>query len=189
MESHNTFLELDDGKNVLSRGRAIDVPIITTGYTLKTNLIVKNLLHGVDVVLGMTWLQEADPLIHWSTKIVYIPDSISSFQKIMGHWLDKQVKTGTVKVLSTNEQLESLKQPSHIASLEILKSPAFWAVRSTTTQNSWRSSHAQGDTVTVKVFEMHYPSFGILKVQKLSNNATLLKRSTDGAAGYNLCAS
>ena len=40
-----------------------------------------------------------------------------------------------------------------------------------------------------KFFEMTHPSFGILKVQKLSNNAALRKRSTDGAAGYDLCAS
>ena len=92
----------------------------------------------------------ADPLIRWSTGHVYIPDSISSFQRIMGQWLDKQVKVGTVKVLSTNEQLESLKQPSETASIEILKSPTFWAVRSTETQNSWRSSRAQGDALTAK---------------------------------------
>ena len=39
----------------------------------------------------------------------------------MGQWLDKQVKVGTVKVLSTNEELESLRTPSDIASLEILE--------------------------------------------------------------------
>ena len=86
-------------------------------------------------------------------------------------------------------QLESLKQPSETASIEVLKSPAFWALRSTDAQNSWRSSRAQGDAVTAKIFEMTHPSFGILKVQKLSNNAALPKRSTDGAAGYDLCAS
>ena len=189
VESHNTFLELGDGKKVLSRGRAVDVPVVTSGYTMRTNLTVSNLLHGVDVVLGMTWLKVADPLIRWSTGQVYIPDSISSFQRIMGQWLDKQVKVGTVKVLSTNEELESLKQPSNIASLEILKSPKFWAVKTTETQNSWRSSHAQGDALAAKLFGMTHPSFGILKVQKLSNNAALPKRSTDGAAGYDLCAS
>ena len=89
VESHHTFLELGDGKKVLSRGRAIDVPVVTSGYTVKMNLTVSRLLHGVDVVLGMTWLQEVDPLIRWTTGIVYIPDSISSFQKIMGQWLDK----------------------------------------------------------------------------------------------------
>ena len=105
VESHNTFLELGDGKKVLSRGRAVDVPVVTSGYEMKTNLTVSNLLHGVDVVLGMTWLKVADPLIRWSTGQMYIPDSISSFQRIMGQWLDKQVKVGTVRVLSTNESV------------------------------------------------------------------------------------
>ena len=36
---------------------------------------------------------------------------------------------------------------------------------------------------------MTHPSFGVLKVQKLSNNAAPLKRSTDGVAGYDLCSS
>ena len=54
VEPHNTFLELGDGKKVLSQGRAIGVPVVTSGYTMKTNLTVSNLLHGVDLVLGMT---------------------------------------------------------------------------------------------------------------------------------------
>ena len=189
VESHNTFLELGDGKKVLSRGRAVHVPVITSGYTMRTNLTVSNLLHGVDIVLEMTWLKVADPLIRWSTGQVYIPNSISSFQRITGQWLNKQVKVGTVKVLSTNEELESLKQPSNIASLEILKATNFWVVKTTETQNSWRSSRAQGDALTTKFFELIHPSFGMLKVQKLSNNAALPKRSSDGAALYDLCAS
>ena len=109
VESHNTFLELGDGKKVLSQGRADDIPVVTSSSTMKTNLTVSNLLHGVGVVLGMTRLKEVDPLIRWSTGTIFIPDSVSSFQSIMGQWLDKHVKTGTVKVLSTNEELESLK--------------------------------------------------------------------------------
>ena len=119
---------------------------------------------------------------------MYIPDSISSYQRIMGQWLGKQVKVGTVKVLSKNDELESLRSPSNIASLEVLKSPKFWAMQ-TTTQNSWRSSHGAGDAVgTAKFFEMIHPSFGMLKVQKLSNNVALPKRSTAGATGYDLSA-
>ena len=79
VESHNTFLELGDGKKVLSRGRGVNVPVVMSGYTMKTNLIVSNLLHGVDVVLGMTWLKEMDPLIRWRTRTVFIPDFITSF--------------------------------------------------------------------------------------------------------------
>ena len=40
-----------------------------------------------------------------------------------------------------------------------------------------------------KFFELTHPGFGVLKVQKLNNNAALPKRSTAGAAGYDLCAS
>ena len=131
----------------------------------------------------------ADPLIRWSTGHVLIPNSISFFQRLMGQWLDKQVKVETAKVLSTNEQLESLKQPSNTASIEVLKSPAFWVVRSAETQNSWRSSRPQEEALTANNFEMTHPSFNMLKVQKLSNNVALPKRSTGGAAGYNLCTS
>ena len=136
VESHHTFLELGDGKKVLSRGRAVNVSVVTSGFEMKTNLTVTNLLHGVDLVFGMAWLKVADPLIRWSTGQMHIPDSKASFQRIMGHWLDKQVKVGTVRVLSANEELESLKQPSNIASLEILKSPTFLSVKKSETQNS-----------------------------------------------------
>ena len=54
VESHNTFLELGDGKKVLPWGRVVNVPIIMSGYPMKTDLIVSNLLHGVDIVLDMT---------------------------------------------------------------------------------------------------------------------------------------
>ena len=82
VESHNTFVELADGKKVLSRGRIVDVPVVTGGYTVKMDLTVSKLLHGADVVLGMTWLQVADPLIRWSTGDVYIPDSVSSLNEL-----------------------------------------------------------------------------------------------------------
>ena len=157
---------------------------------MKTDLTVCSLLHGVDLVLGMTWLKVADPLIRWSTGQMFIPWTLfQSFQRIMGQWLDKQVKIGTVRVLSTHEDFESLKQPSNAASIEVLKNPKFWAITQEI-QNSWRSSHAQGGAVAVpKFFELTHPNFGILKVQKLNNNAALPKRSTGGAVGYDLCAS
>ena len=87
-------------------------------------------------MLGMTWLVEADSLIRWSIGTVYSPDFVSSFQRILGEWIDKQVKLGTVKVVSKNEELESLRKPSNTASLRILISPTFWIVRNTEIQNS-----------------------------------------------------
>ena len=152
VESHNTFLELGDGMRVLSKGLSVDVPIVTTGYSQKTELTVCSLLHDVDLVLGMTWLVEAEPLIRWSTDTVYMPDCISSLQRIMGDSLDKQVKVGTVKALSINEELESLGKPSNAASLKTLKSPTFWAVKAEKTQNFARSIYAQGGALVANIF-------------------------------------
>ena len=114
VESHNTFLELGDGTKVLSRGRIVGIPVVIAGCTMKTDLMVYSLLHNVDLVLGMTWLVTADPLIQWSTGTMYLADSVSSFQRIVGEWLDRQVKVGTVKVLSTNKELESLGSPQKL---------------------------------------------------------------------------
>ena len=43
--------------------------------------------------------------------------------------------------------------------------------------------------MAAKIFEMTHHNFGVLKVQKVSNNAALPKRSIGGAARYDLCAS
>ena len=37
IEPYNTFLELGDGKKALSQGRAVDVPVVTSGYTMKND--------------------------------------------------------------------------------------------------------------------------------------------------------
>ena len=57
------------------------------------------------------------------------------------------------------------------------------------TPNSWRSSRAQGGALAAKLFGLIHPSCSVLKVKKLDNNAAVQKRSTEGAAGYDLCAS
>ena len=71
----------------------------------------------MDLVLGMTWLVEADPLIRWSTTTVYLLDFVLPFRRFMGECSDKQIKMGTAKVLSVDKELESLRKPSNTASL------------------------------------------------------------------------
>ena len=53
---HDVFLELGNGEKYLCRGYVPDVPIVTAGLTIKIGLIVTNLLHEVDLVLGINWL-------------------------------------------------------------------------------------------------------------------------------------
>ena len=47
------FLELGNGEKYLSRGYVPDVPVVTAGLTLKIGLTMTNLLHEVDLVLGI----------------------------------------------------------------------------------------------------------------------------------------
>ena len=64
--SQDTFLELGNGQKYLSQGYVPDVPIVTAGLTVKVGLTVTNLLHEVDLVLGMNWLQMVNPIIDWA---------------------------------------------------------------------------------------------------------------------------
>ena len=52
----DVFLELGNGQKYLSRGYVPNVPIVTTRLTVKVGLTGTNLLHEVDLVLGMNWL-------------------------------------------------------------------------------------------------------------------------------------
>ena len=47
------FLELGNGQKYLSRGFVQNVPVVTAELTVRVGLTVTNLLHEVDLVLGM----------------------------------------------------------------------------------------------------------------------------------------
>ena len=61
----DTFLILANGQRVLSCGYIPNVLAILLGHTSPVDLIATPLLHNVDVVLGMTWLQSVRPMIYW----------------------------------------------------------------------------------------------------------------------------
>ena len=58
---HDVFLELGNGEKFLSRGFIPDVPIVTAGLTVKIGLTVTNLLHEVDLMLGMNLAITSEP--------------------------------------------------------------------------------------------------------------------------------
>ena len=70
------FLELGNGQKYLSRGCVSDVPIATAGLVTKMDLTVTNLLHEVDLVLGMNWLQLVNPMVDWGNARLYIPNAV-----------------------------------------------------------------------------------------------------------------
>ena len=60
---NNTFLELGDESKVLSKFEAMDILVVIAGSTFKIDFTVSDLLHNVDLVLGITWLKQHNPLV------------------------------------------------------------------------------------------------------------------------------
>ena len=55
--------QLGNGQKFLSRGLVPDVPIVTAGLTMRVGLTVTSLLHEVELVLGVNWLQLVNPIV------------------------------------------------------------------------------------------------------------------------------
>ena len=124
-QKNNTFLELGDGFKVLSKFEAMDIPVVIAGHTFKIDFTVSDLLHNVDIVLGLTWLKQHNPLVDWSTGNLYILDS-QSLMRLFGEWLHAKYKIGTVKLLYSHEDLEALKNPAITAKIQVIANPRFW---------------------------------------------------------------
>ena len=99
------FLELGNGEKYLSWGYVPDVPVVTAGLTVKFELAVTNLLHEVDLVLGINWLQLVNPVVDWGGARLYVPNAVQT-ALLQGDWLAGHVQSGTVTVLSGEEEFE-----------------------------------------------------------------------------------
>ena len=189
----DTFLELGNGQRVLSRGYVPDVLVTIAGHTSKEDLTITTLLHEVDVVLGMTWLKSVRPLIDWGSGEIYIPDSVST-SLIMGDWLKAAIKVGQVKVLSSQKDLEDLKNEDVRAGLRIIKTPQFWQPIKLQNKKLWTISSTGGSSYCAFFRDINdddcqkneEETTDKLLVKRLCNNAALPKRGTEGAAGYDI---
>ena len=101
----DVFLQLGNGEKILSQWYVPDVPVDTAGLTAKVGLTVTNLLHEVDLVLGINWLQLVNPVVDWSGARLYVPNAVLP-SLLQGNWLEGHVQAGTVTVLSSKEDLK-----------------------------------------------------------------------------------
>ena len=114
-------LELADGSKIRSTQKIPGVMCGAGKIVSYEDFTVTKLLHGVDVVLGMTWLRRWNPLIDWVQQVMYIRTQ-HGWDRIRGLMLDSQHRVGTVNIL-TNEDLASLESAPDIT---ILRTPQFW---------------------------------------------------------------
>ena len=82
------FLELGNGQKYLSRGCVTEIPIATAGLTVKMDMTVTSLLHDVDLVLGMNWLQLVNPVVDKGNARMYIPNAVQT-ALLQGDWLER----------------------------------------------------------------------------------------------------
>ena len=62
-EPNDTFLELGNGERILSRGCVTNIPVVTRNHCTRCNLTITSHHHQVDLVLGVSWLKQVNPLI------------------------------------------------------------------------------------------------------------------------------
>ena len=142
----DVFLELGNGQKYLSRGYVLDVPIVTAGLTVKMGLTVTNLLHEVDLVLGMNWLQLVNPVIDWGSGRLYIPNAVHT-ALLQGVWLEGHVQSGTVTVLSDAKELKFMQDQRMQRQISVLKMPKFWtdATGSSILRTKFNKGHEKND--------------------------------------------
>ena len=102
----DVFLELGNGEKYLSRGYVPEVPITTAGLTVKVGLTVTNLLHEVDLLLDINWLQLVNLVVDWCGAKLYVPNAVHT-ALLQGNCLADHVQAGTVTVLSNEEDLKT----------------------------------------------------------------------------------
>ena len=71
-EPRDTFLELRNGERILSRDHVTNIPIVTHNHCTRCNLTRTSLHHQVDLVLGVSWLKQVNPLIDWNVGAMYL---------------------------------------------------------------------------------------------------------------------
>ena len=118
------------------------------------------------------------------------------------------MKVGTVTVLSSEEEIDRLKDERTRSSISVLKTPKFWKwqdakINSRTNLSKggeWAFVYADDCKLlndckipcneegrSCKLYVMKTDQ-GVVKVKRLCNNARLPVRGTTGAAGYDLAA-
>ena len=121
----DVFLGLGNGEKYLSWGYIPDVPVVSTGLIVKVGLTATNLLHDVDLVLSVNWLQLVNPMVDECGAKLYVPNAVHT-ALLQGDWLADHVQSGTVTVLSNEEDLQKMNEERMQENISILKCPKFW---------------------------------------------------------------
>ena len=138
----NCALELANGQRILSQGKAPGVLVTVGSDAGKYDLTVCTLLPNVDVILGMTWLSKANPLIDWGTPRLIFPRETTT-TAIVGQWAEPSQTVCQIRTLRNFSIPPSrLLHPQCGSSLDVLASPSFW--RYVPSGHGWHRGSSSG---------------------------------------------
>ena len=79
----------------------------------------------VDLALGINWLQLVNPVVDWCSAKLYVSNAVHT-ALLQGNWMSDHVKSGTVTVLSNEEDLQKMSDEMMQRKISILKCAKFW---------------------------------------------------------------
>ena len=123
--AEHATLELGDGTRVPSKGCIENLHFSMGSRTFSQNFTVTKLMTGVDMVLGMTWLEQVNPLINWGSHTIYVQDQ-NIYHPIAGVPADKDTKIGIVRHIERPSDEENNQSVQYGNSLEMSSTPQFW---------------------------------------------------------------
>ena len=140
------YLELADGSKIQATQKACNVYCHVGKSVCRVDFTVTNLLHNVDLVLRINWLEQWNPVIDWQNQRMNIWTGFE-WDQVNGMLLNSVHKLGTVKdfiyggVSGTNER---------VPDFTVVKIPQFWDY-DTGQRNEWK--HV---AVNEKIKKNHY---------------------------------
>ena len=108
-------LELVDSSKIQSTQQVQGVRCTMGNIVCKLDFTVTKLLHRVDLVLGVDWLEMWNPVIDWQNQVVNIWTGVQ-WEQLRGTFLNGEHAVGTVKIFSYMEH-----SADQVLDFEILK--------------------------------------------------------------------
>ena len=132
LEKEMMFLELADESKIQATQKASNVCCEVGKSVCKVTLTVTQLLHNVDLVLGVNWLSQWNPVVDWRKQIVNIWTGYECTQ-VNGLWLQVVHNIGTVKEFVYYGMADG---ETNVPDFTVVKVPQFWEY--TGSKNEWR---------------------------------------------------
>ena len=103
-------LELADGSKIKATQQTQFTSCTVGEAVSKIRFTVTNLLSNVDLVLGMDWLVQWNPVIDWRRQVLHLYVN-RHWTQVYGTLLDASEQAGTVKVLNPYSLLDEKRMP------------------------------------------------------------------------------